>query len=45
MSKKSENKTKNIKKPGKIRQIYRKNVKNFEKPTKTAKNIKNSSKM
>ena len=45
MSKKGEKNAKNIEKPGKIRQIYRKNVKNFEKLAKTTKNIKNSSKM
>ena len=36
---KNHEKTKNIEKRAKTRQIYRKNVKNFEKLAKTAKNI------
>ena len=45
MSKNREKTHKNIEKPGKNRQIYRKNVKNFEKQPKTAKNIEKPSKM
>ena len=39
MSKNREKTHKNIEKPGKNRQIYRENVKNFEKQAKTTKNI------
>ena len=45
MSKSREKTHKNIEKPGKHRQIYRKNVKNFEKQAKTTKNIEKTSKM
>ena len=45
MSKNREKNRKNIEKPGKICQIYRKNVKNFEKQAKTTKNIEKTSKM
>ena len=45
MLKNREKNHKNIQKPGKTRQIYRKNVKNFEKLAKTAENIEKTSKI
>ena len=45
MSKNREKNLKNIEKPGKNPQIYRKNVKNFVKLAKTAKNNDKTSKM
>ena len=45
MSKNREESHKNIDKPGKIRQIYRKNLKNFEKQAKTTNNIEKTSKI
>ena len=45
MTKNRKKKPKNIEKLGKKRQIYRKNVKNFEKLAKTTKNIEKTSKM